>query len=167
MRGSVKEPDTPGYENSPGQRRATSPPPHTCYFLDDHLAEVAGDVRQQVPPRVADLVHQLLGHRAEGDQASGSGRFGEDEGAVARTLDHREANVVPGRQRQDPQFLLRSDIWSVKSDVPIRNGVPVGEDPARALSAALDQVTCQTETHGRQGQDRVCVYVCMCMRVCV
>ena len=72
----------------------------TWYFLDDHLAEVTGDVRQQVSLRVADLVHQLLGHRAEGDEAAGFGRFGENEGAVARTLDHREPHVVPESQRE-------------------------------------------------------------------
>lgn len=68
----------------------------TGYFLEDHLAEVAGDVGQQVSPRVADLVHQLLGHRSKGDQAAGVGRLGENEGAVGRTLHHREAHHVPG-----------------------------------------------------------------------
>jgi len=67
----------------------------TCYFLDDHLAEVTGDVGQQVPLGVRDLVHQLLRRRAEAHQTSGTRRFGEQEGAVGGDGDHRETPVVP------------------------------------------------------------------------
>lgn len=72
----------------------------TWYFLDDHLTEVTCDIRQQVSPRVADLVHQLLSHRAEGDEAAGFGRFGENKRAVTGTLHHWETHVVPETEIQ-------------------------------------------------------------------
>lgn len=70
----------------------------TWYLLDHHLAEVADDVWQQVSPWVSDLVYQLLSDSAKGNEAAGFGRFGENEGAVAGTFDHRETHVVPETQ---------------------------------------------------------------------
>lgn len=70
----------------------------TWYLLDHHLAEVADDVWQQVSPWVSDLVQQLLGDSAEGNKAAGFGWFGENEGAVVGTFDHRETHVVPETQ---------------------------------------------------------------------
>lgn len=79
----------------------------TCHFLDGHLAEVTADVRQQVAPWVSDLVEQLLSHGAEGHQTASLWRFGENKGAVAGTLDHRESHIVPGT-RTHPTAALRS-----------------------------------------------------------
>lgn len=70
----------------------------TWDFLYDHLAEVAGDVGQQVAPRVPNLVHELLRRRAEGDQAASARGFREDEGAIRRAFHHWEAHHIPGKK---------------------------------------------------------------------
>lgn len=86
----------------------------TWDFLYDHLAEVAGDVGQQVAPRVPDLVHELLRRRAEGDEAASAGGFRENEGAVRGAFHHGEAHHIPGENQRQQLRETSSGIRNVR-----------------------------------------------------
>ena len=55
--------------------------------------EVGDAVRGDVAPRVAHLVHKLLGDRGDRHHAARAGMLGDDEAAVRRCLGDREARI--------------------------------------------------------------------------
>ena len=86
-----------------------------------HASEVAGDVRQQIGGGIADLIEDLLRDHGRRDEATGSRRLRDGEVAVEAALDDRVADVRPVGHR-----------------------VPVGEETARSLTAAFDDVASET-----------------------
>ena len=86
-----------------------------------YLAEVAGHIRQQVSARIADLVEQLFAHRRATHQAASAWHLADGEAAVG--LDLRDRITDMG---------------------PVGNALPVGEQSARGLTTALENVADQT-----------------------
>ena len=88
------------------------------HVFDLHLREVADHIRQFIPTRVADLIQQLLAHGCAVDQPAFARRLKQLEHAVCLQLNQRVAHVHP-----------------------VRDLLPIGEQTARTLRAALHEMS--------------------------